>query len=370
MVTDRVRLVLHLAFTFHRVNMVNSRHILAFFCFVGLQWLPVGQNEANAETIERIAAIAGDDIITLNDVRNDGVMRYLVKGKDLHDIDDSPKRSEELEEIVKELVQAKLIARQAKKNNIYVGDREVDAQLKEMFSRAGQSEESFKAMMAQEGIDWQAYRAYLRSEIEAQFVIRSELAGQVAPAEADVIACAQELAPDAKDGVTVTLRQIIIPEIDADSQAGLAAPMARAFNGVWWNSLDSSMKRYAQGVQEIAARNPDKFVDFVKQFSTGRSAEREGVLGSFSPGDLSKDFSSVFALQKGDVSALIETSAGYHIIRVDDVVHGESSAWKATMDQCREQIAMKESQRLVVSWLNDLMEKNFVSILVNEDLSK
>ena len=181
MVTDRVRLVLHLAFTFHRVNMVNSRHILAFFCFVGLQWLPVGQNEANAETIERIAAIAGDDIITLNDVRNDGVMRYLVKGKDLHDIDDSPKRSEELEEIVKELVQAKLIARQAKKNNIYVGDREVDAQLKEMFSRAGQSEESFKAMMAQEGIDWQAYRAYLRSEIEAQFVIRSELAGQVAP---------------------------------------------------------------------------------------------------------------------------------------------------------------------------------------------
>ena len=136
------------------------------------------------------------------------------------------------------------------------------------------------------------------------------------------------------------------------------------------SNMNVALKRYAQGVQEIAARNPDKFVDFVKQFSTGRSAEREGVLGSFSPGDLSKDFSSVFALQKGDVSALIETAAGYHIIRVDDVVHGESSAWKATMDQCREQIAMKESQRLVVSWLNDLMEKNFVSILVNEDLSK
>lgn len=329
--------------------------------------LPFG---ARAETIERVAAVAGDDVITLNDVRNEGVLRYAIKGKDIRDIDDSLTREEDLTALVRELVQAKLIHRHAKKNNIQVGDREVDMQLQEMYRQSGQGEESFKATMAAEGIEWSAYRAYLRGEIESQFVIRSELGGQVSASESDVIACAQERAPEAENSVTVTLRQIIIPDLDVDSAAGLSAKSAKTLNGAWWNGLDAAMVRYATGVRELAAEHPDKFVEFVKRYSTGRSAEREGLLGSFSPGDLTKDFSSVFAMQKGEVSELITTGAGYHIMRVDEIAQGESEIWKKTIEQCREQIMMKESQRLIESWLSDLMAKSYVSILVNKDLSE
>lgn len=135
----------------------------------------------DAKTVERVAAVAGDEIITLEDMRREGKLRYLVKGKDINDIDDSLNREAELEALVKELVQTRLIARQAKKNNIHVGDREVNVQLKQMYIQSGQSEEKYKAMMASEDIEWEDYRAYLRSEIEAQYVIRSELAGQVSP---------------------------------------------------------------------------------------------------------------------------------------------------------------------------------------------
>ena len=224
-------------------------------------------------------------------------------------------------------------------------------------------------MMASEGIEWKAYRAYIRSELEAQFVMRSELAGQVQPSEADAIACAQEKVPDAENSITVTLRQITIHDVEADSAAGLAAPAAKTLNAVWWNSIDTSVKQYAAGVQKLAAAHPEKFEEYVKKYSTGRSAERGGVLGSFSPGDLSKDFASVFALKKGEVSQLISTTNGYHIMRADDIVEGESEAWKKAVEQCREMIIMKETQRLINSWLNDLMEKSYVSILVNKDIS-
>ena len=325
---------------------------------------------SQAKTVERVAAVAGDEIITLNDVRREGKLRYLVKGKDLRDIDDSANREAELESIVKELVQVRLIARQAKKNNIHIGDREVNAQLQQMYLQSGQSEEAYKAMMASEDIEWEDYRAYLRSEIEAQFVIRSELAGQVSPSEVDVIACAQERVPEAENSVTVSLRQILIPEIDADSKAGLSANSAKILNPVWWNSLDRAEEVFAKGVQEIAAAAPDRFVDYVKMYSTGRSAEREGVLGQFSPGDLSKDFASVFTMKAGEVAPLISTNAGYHIMKVDEVTHGESESWKAAVNQCREMITMQESQRLINSWLNDLLEKNFVSILINHQIIK
>ncbi len=322
-----------------------------------------------AETIERIAAVAGDEIITLNDVRNEGVLRFAVKGMDLRDIDEEPDRDEQLEGLVKELIQTRLIARQARKNNISIGDREVDMQLQEMYQRSGQGEEAYKMMMAQEGIEWKAYRAYIRSEIEAQFVMRAELAGQVAPSEADAIACAQERVPEAENSVTVTLRQIVIPDIDADSTAGLSAPAANPLNGTWWNSLDNAIRQYAAGVQSLVASNPDNFLEYVKKYSTGRSVEREGLLGSFSPGELSKDFAPVFALQKGEISPLITTATAYHILRADDITQGESEVWKKAVENCREQIAMQETQRLISSWLNDLMAKNYVSILVNQDIS-
>lgn len=344
---------------------VNIRLNLIFLLLL-LTCLPVA---AYAETIERIAAIAGDDIITLNDIRRDGVIRLAVKGKDIRDIDDSDTRKDDLDALVKELVQTKLIAREARKNNINIGAREVDMQLNEMYAKAGQGEDAFKAMIESEGVKWEAYREYLRSEIEAQYVIRTELSGQVAPSEADVVACAQEKAPNAENGVAVTLRQIIIPELNADSAAGLGAPIAKQINAAWWNTLDSALKQYALGIHELTQQQPDQFIDLIKKYSTGRSVERDGLLGTFSPGDLSKDFAAVFTLQPNQIAPLIATKAGYHIIRVDNVTQGESEEWKKTLDLCREQIAMKESQRLIDSWLSDLMDKNFVSILVNQDIS-
>ena len=337
---------------------------LAAIMAVGILAEPV-----QAKTIDRIAAVAGDEIITLNDVRTEGVLRYAVKGKELHDIQYADDPQKELEDLVRELIQTRLIARRAKANNISIGDREVDMQLQDMYRKSGQSEEAFKSMMASEGIEWKSYRAYIRSELEAQFVMRSELAGQVQPSEADAIACAQEKVPDAENSITVTLRQITIHDVEADSAAGLAAPAAKTLNAVWWNSIDTSVKQYASGVQKLASAHPEKFEEYVRKYSTGRSAERGGVLGSFSPGDLSKDFASVFTLKKGEVSGLISTTNGYHIMRADEIVEGESEAWKKAVEQCREMIIMKETQRLISSWLNDLMEKSYVSILVNKDIS-
>ena len=135
-------------------------------------------------------------------------------------------------------------------------------------------------------------------------------------------------------------------------------------------ALDAVMARYAEGVYELAAAQPARSTEFVHKYSTGRSVERDGLLGTFAPGDLSTDFSVVFTLNKDDIAPLVTTAAGYHILRVDEVIEGESESWKKAMNACREQITMRETQRLVESWLNDLMDKNYVSITVNDDIKK
>ena len=323
---------------------------------------------AYAVTIERIAAVAGDEVITVQDLRDEGMVRYAIKGRDIAAIDQAADREERLDALTRELVQTRLISRRAKQNDIHVGDREVDMQLQEMIRRTGQTEAMFKEMLAQEGISFEAYRNYIRSEIEAQYVIRSELAGQVQPDEADVVACAHEAAPGAENGIAVALSQILIPEVKAESAAGQAAPIASKLNAVWWNVLDNTLERYAYGVLEETQRQPERFVEFVHKFSSGRSVERDGVLGTFSPGDLSSEFNIAFTLDKGAIAPMVTTAAGYHILRIDDVVEGENENWKIAMNHCYEQIMAKESQRLIESWLSDLAEKNYVSVTVNQNI--
>ncbi len=225
----------------------------------------------SAITIERIAAVAGDDVITVQDLREEGATRYAIEGKTVAYIDSAPDREKKLEALTRDLVQTRLISRQAKKMDIHITDNMVDMQLQSMLHRMGQNEASLKEMLMQEGIDFNAYRNYIKNQIEAQYVIRNELVGQVEPNEADVIACAQEMAPGAERSVSVTMRQIMIPEVSADSTAGQKAPIASQLNGMWWNALDETLERYAYGVYDETKQQPDRFVEFVHKYSTGRT---------------------------------------------------------------------------------------------------
>jgi peptidyl-prolyl cis-trans isomerase C len=67
----------------------------------------------------------------------------------------------------------------------------------------------------------------------------------------------------------------------------------------------------------------EDFAELAKEYSEGPSAPRGGDLGYFTHRDMVPTFSNVaFALQPGQVSGVVETRFGYHIIQVID--HKES----------------------------------------------
>jgi len=71
----------------------------------------------------------------------------------------------------------------------------------------------------------------------------------------------------------------------------------------------------AQAVVERLSRG-DKFANVAKEVSICPSRKRGGDLGTFTRGKMVKEFEqTAFNLQKGQVSPIVKTKFGYHVIK-------------------------------------------------------
>lgn len=84
------------------------------------------------------------------------------------------------------------------------------------------------------------------------------------------------------------------------------------------------------------ARQGEDFAGLVKGHSEGPGATEGGDLGYFSAGQMQKPFEdAAFRLKKGEISDLVRTSLGFHIIKAEDV----KEARTRSLEEVREEIA-------------------------------
>ena len=127
--------------------------------------------------------------------------------------------------------------------------------------------------------------------------------------------------------------------------------------GVPGNASESdknAVREKAQKVLEEVRSNPANFGALAKQHSQDPgSAERGGDLGFFGRGEMVPQFDeAVFNLNKGQISDLVQTDFGFHIIQVTDVK--ESVA--PPLAQVRDKIADEIRNQLASKRLSEMSE--------------
>ncbi len=104
------------------------------------------------------------------------------------------------------------------------------------------------------------------------------------------------------------------------------------------NASEEDEKKVKARAQEVLekARKGEDFATLAKTYSEGPTKEKGGDLGTFTQGQMVKPFEeAAFKMKEGEVSDLVKTSFGYHIIKVEDV----KEAYTKEFEEVRGQIA-------------------------------
>lgn len=104
----------------------------------------------------------------------------------------------------------------------------------------------------------------------------------------------------------------------------------------------------------------EDFAKLAKQYSTDGTKENGGDLGYFIKGAMVPEFAdAAFALKKGDVSkAPVKTQFGYHIIKVVDI----RKHVKPTLEQIQDRIRAQLTDEQIRKMVDDLRAKSKVEI--------
>lgn len=97
------------------------------------------------------------------------------------------------------------------------------------------------------------------------------------------------------------------------------------------------------------ARKGDNFADLARKYSDDSTASKGGDLGYFKSGDMVKPFAdSAFSLNKGEISDLVRTRFGVHIIKVEDIKEEAVKPLAAVKESVRQSLKEERSREIAL----------------------
>ncbi|MCU0611116.1 MAG: peptidylprolyl isomerase [Candidatus Eisenbacteria bacterium] len=253
--------------------------------------------------VEGIAAVVGGELILRSDL--DGLVEYEIQQRKLASPDDST-LARLRGEMLNQLIDDRLLLNHARQETLTATSDEIEATLQERVEQIRSrfpSESSFMAQLEAEGLDMPRFRELQRRVVEEQLLkaklqeqLRSEWRIQVS--ESEVRRFCDERADEIPDTPErVELQHILL-------KPG-PAPAVRAAQ----DSLLASLKaRLAAG---------ESFDALAREYSEDASASLGGDLGYFARGSMVPEFETALErMQPGEVSGVVETRFGLHLIQL------------------------------------------------------
>ncbi|MCA1564258.1 MAG: peptidylprolyl isomerase [Acidobacteria bacterium] len=285
------------------------------------------------------------------------------------DTEEGRRKLDELREgIVSELIDRALIAQEAGRRGLHVTPERLGQTEQREITKLG-GERQFAAYLQTHNLTRDEYRAGIRDMIYGE-LLTEEAAAQSTVSDEEIKtyyeAQRRRSDPSLQLPERVTAAHILVnarPQMisqELQREQGLTgAALAAAVRG----ELERRRARAAE-LRREAARAGANFAELARAYSDDAATrERGGDLGTFAHGAHTRAFDdAAFALKPGEVSAVVETEYGYHVIKLAGREPARAVRLEEAAPEIRTRLLKEKRARLLADWLKEARGKAKVSI--------
>jgi peptidyl-prolyl cis-trans isomerase SurA len=252
--------------------------------------------------VEEIVARVNNDVITREDLEHARQSLNSEVQEECQNCTPDQVRDQAAQKeknLLRDLIDQSLLVQRAKDDNINV-DADVIKRLDAIRINAKLPDmETLEKEVTKSGQDFEDFKSQIRNQLLTQEVIRKEVGSRIIISHEDVVKYYQAHKQDFVRPETVILREIFVstenkPEADIPT-----------------------LRKKAENFRDRVLKNGDDFGELAKRFSDSPTAQQSGELGAFERSKLDPNISEkVFALNRGQMTDVIETKTGFEILQV------------------------------------------------------
>jgi peptidyl-prolyl cis-trans isomerase SurA len=315
---------------------------------LGLALTLLATQSVCAEVVDRVVAKVNGEIITLSTVEE----RVAVAKQQLKAAGNPSKLTEK--EIVKKtlnsIIEEKLQLQEANKSGLEVDDESVENAFKDIRKRNNITEEQMIEMLESEDRSLEQYKEVIRDQILVTKVVQFRM-GKMANA---------------------TPKQI--KRYYYDHQKEYWQPRQPFVRHILFivDETASPEKRQLKKIKlkEILRqiRTGKDFSEMAVKHSEDVTASSGGEIGLLEKGILVPEFEEVaFSLKPGEISDIVESRYGYHIIKVDRVIPGKAKPLDEVKDQIQQILQMKNTKERYDKWMDEAKSGAMIQTTLFQD---
>lgn len=325
----------------------NNPFVLILCFILGMSVTP----SAKAEVIDRVVAKVNTSIITLSQIEER--LDALQKKWKAEISDEVPPLDVLRQEALEIFILEKLLIEEGKKINLTVEEKRVDEAINEIKTMNHLTDEALQQMLAREGTTLEQYKDRIRKQILINKVKNFHMRNRVRIPEKKI---KQYYDSNPKDFLTpakIHVRHILF----------IIGKEARAEEKrLKWIKARRVSRQIRLGTD---------FIKLAKLYSEDVSASSGGDLGVLEKGKMVASFEeAAFKLRQGEISSIVETPYGLHIIKVEEKFPETLIPYQDAKNGVEYYLKAKEEEKQYKLWIEELKKGAFIETSLFENPGK
>jgi peptidyl-prolyl cis-trans isomerase SurA len=312
------------------------------FFYLTLAFFLVTAAAAGAQTLDRIAAVVNNDIITTYQLQQAMTAHQAdgaAEGKSSASDQEARQR-----EVLSKLIEDDLVQQRIEALKIQVSDEEVEGAIRDVEKQNKLTPEQLERALQAQGMSMTEYRQNLRKQILRFKLLGREVQSKVEVTHQDLLDYFREHIDDYRGTSYVRLSRISFPIPDGASAEQIAAVHKKA---------EAALARLHGG---------EDFNAVLQSFASDKSAVG-GDMGEFSEGQLTPAFDrAIQDLKEGETTGLIQTSGGFHILKITERSSGKIRKFDTVKDEIRKTLEEQKSKERYKEWAAGLKKNAYIDI--------